>query len=188
MDAVVAMEGNGPSAGRPRDVGLVMASDDCLALDAVAAEIIGCGRDEVDTTRLGHERGLGVGRLEGISLSGVPLGEAVVKDFRKPPAGVRSGLFRAMPAFLLRWAIDSAGAAEATVMDDRCVLCGECIANCPAQALKEVGGRVRADRSRCISCYCCSEVCERRAITMRRPLAGRVIHALNRLVRGRQNG
>lgn len=185
MDAIVAMEGNGPAAGSPRGVGLVIAGDDCLALDAVAAEIIGCGRDEVDTIRLGRERGLGVGRLEEISLSGVPLSEAVVKDFRKPPSVARSRLFRALPNFLLRWAIDTVGAAEATVMDDRCVLCGECIANCPAQALAEVGGRVRADASRCISCYCCSEVCERRAIWMRRSLAGRVVQALARAGRGR---
>ena len=68
--------------------------------------------------------------------------------------------------------IDSVGTTYAEVMDDRCVLCGECVANCPAKAFKKVGGRMRADRRLCIGCHCCSEVCEQRAITMRRPLTG----------------
>jgi uncharacterized protein (DUF362 family)/Pyruvate/2-oxoacid:ferredoxin oxidoreductase delta subunit len=183
MDGIVAMEGNGPAAGQPRAVGLVIASADAVSLDAVAAEVIGCDRGEVDTTRLGHERGLGIGRIEEIDLSGVPLNEAIVQDFKKPPRKVTSGLFKLMPSFLLRWMIDNVGAAHAEVMDDRCVLCGECVANCPAKAIKKVGGRMRADRRLCISCYCCSEVCARRAITMRRPLGGRALHALARLAR-----
>jgi uncharacterized protein (DUF362 family)/Pyruvate/2-oxoacid:ferredoxin oxidoreductase delta subunit len=183
MDGIVAMEGNGPAAGQPRAVGLVIASADALSLDAVAAEIIGYDRGEVDTTRLGHERGLGIGRIEEIDVSGVPLSEAVVPDFKKPPRKVSSRLFKLMPSFLLRWLFDSAGTTHAEVMDDRCVLCGECVANCPAKAFRKVGGRMRADRSLCISCYCCSEVCEQRAITMRRPLAGRTLHALARLAR-----
>ena len=181
MDAIVGMEGNGPAAGVPRAVGLVIASADALSLDAVAAEIIGYGRGEVETTRRGHERGLGIGRIEEIEMAGVPLNEAAVPDFKKPPRKVRSRLFKLMPSFLLRWMIDSIATSYAEVLDDRCVLCGECVANCPAKAFKKVGGRIRADRKLCISCYCCSEVCDQRAIVMRRPLAGRTLHALARL-------
>jgi len=47
MDAVVGMEGNGPNAGTPRRVGLLMAATDAVALDAVAAAIMGCGQGEV---------------------------------------------------------------------------------------------------------------------------------------------
>jgi Pyruvate/2-oxoacid:ferredoxin oxidoreductase delta subunit len=184
MDGIVAMEGNGPAAGRPRAVGLVIASADALSLDAVAAEIIGYDRGEVDTTRLGHERGLGIGRIEEIDVCGVPLNEAVVPDFKKPPRKVNSRLFKLMPNFLLRWMIDSVGTAYVEVMDDRCVLCGECVANCPAKAFKKVGDRMRADRKLCISCYCCSEVCRQRAIVMRRPFAGRALRVLTKLARG----
>jgi ferredoxin len=64
------------------------------------------------------------------------------------------------------------------------VLCGECVANCPAKAIRKVGGRMRADHKLCISCHCCSEVCKRRAVTMRRPLAGRALRLLARVARG----
>ncbi len=41
MDAIVAMEGPGPNNGRPRSLGLVLASRDPLALDWTAAGLIG---------------------------------------------------------------------------------------------------------------------------------------------------
>jgi uncharacterized protein (DUF362 family)/Pyruvate/2-oxoacid:ferredoxin oxidoreductase delta subunit len=185
MDAIVGMEGNGPSAGEPRPVRLVMASDDCLSLDAVVARITGYKFDEVDTLRLGQKRGLGEARIEDIHLYGAPLGEAIVPDFRKPPLKVQNRALKLAPNFLIRWGLETVGGTYAAVLDDRCVLCGECIANCPAKALKEVGGKVRGDRSLCIGCYCCSEVCARRAIVMRRPFAGRLLHALARLAQRR---
>ena len=40
MDAVVAMEGDGPGAGDPRPVGLLLGSENPLALDVVAGDIM----------------------------------------------------------------------------------------------------------------------------------------------------
>ena len=184
MDAVVGMEGNGPAAGRPREIGLVIAGDDCSALDTVAAEIMGYDPGEIDTLRLGRERGLGVGRLDEIALLGAPLHEVIVPDFKKPALhGGGAAALALIPTPLLRWFFHVVGSTYATVMDDRCILCGECVANCPAGALREVNGRMEVDRRRCIACYCCSEVCNHRAIVMKRPLPGRLIHGLRQLVR-----
>jgi len=41
MDAVIGMEGPGPSGGSPRQVGLVLASSNVLAMDIAACKIIG---------------------------------------------------------------------------------------------------------------------------------------------------
>jgi len=180
MDGIVGMEGNGPAAGAPRNIGLVTASDDPVALDAVAAALMGFGPDDVDTTRFAHARGLGVGRLEEIELRGVPLDEARLADFAKPPQSVTGPLFRVLPSSVIRWAIDTLGSQYPVVLDDRCVLCGECVANCPAKALSLSDRRVRVVRARCISCYCCSEICRARAIAMRRPLVGRAVRGLYR--------
>ena len=184
MDAIVGMEGNGPAGGEPAEVGLVMAGNDCIALDAVAAEIMGYERGEVSTVRLGHERGLGVGRLEDIRLLGLPLERAVLADFGKLASRREETLARMLPSPVLRWLIEQAGAARATVLEERCVLCGECVRNCPVGAMREVDGRIRVDAGRCITCYCCSEVCKKQAIRMRRRLFGRAIHWTRRLVRG----
>ncbi len=175
MDGVVGMEGNGPAAGDPRKVGLVLASADAVALDAVAAEIMGYAPGEVLTTQFAHERGLGVGNLTQIDVAGVPLAEAKVEGFRTPPQRVRSLLFAIVPGAVVRWLFDQVGSMHPVIMDDRCVRCGLCIVNCPVAAMRREGGRIVCDTAKCISCYCCTEVCEKRAIEMKRPWAGRMI-------------
>jgi len=70
MDAIVAMEGEGPSAGRPKKVNLILASRDAVALDAVASKIIGLDPLQILTTKYADERGLGVGQLENIEIIG----------------------------------------------------------------------------------------------------------------------
>jgi uncharacterized protein (DUF362 family)/Pyruvate/2-oxoacid:ferredoxin oxidoreductase delta subunit len=184
MDGVLAMEGNGPAAGRPREAGLALAADDCLAMDVVMARLTGFDPEEVDGIRFGRERGLGVGDPGQIRLRGVPLAEAAMPDFAKPPAIVRRAMRTLIPDRLWRWAFGVAGNAYAVVMDDRCVRCGECVANCPAKAISARDGRIVVDPALCIACYCCSEVCKARAIRFQRPLAGRMLLALRRLRRG----
>jgi uncharacterized protein (DUF362 family) len=70
MDAVVAMEGNGPKSGRPKEVGLILASRDPVALDAVAARLMGFDPDAIEHIQVCAERGLGVGDFEKIELIG----------------------------------------------------------------------------------------------------------------------
>lgn len=61
MDAVIGMEGKGPSNGTPRQINAVLASTDPVALDAVACTMIGIDPFMVPSTRLAHEQGLGIG-------------------------------------------------------------------------------------------------------------------------------
>jgi len=171
MDAVVGMEGNGPNGGTPRPVGLLLASRDGVAVDAVAGAIMGYAEQEVQTTRLAHERGLGVGRLDGITVLGGRPEEFVVPDFRKPFSYRRSFLFALIPAALARWFLRHAASYHSEVDPDRCVRCLQCVENCPSGALSEISGRIVCDRARCIACYCCEEVCDYDAVrVVRSPL------------------
>ena len=58
MDAVMAMEGDGPQAGSPRKVGVVLAGSDPAAVDTVLARLIGMDPLEVGTIRSAAARGL----------------------------------------------------------------------------------------------------------------------------------
>ena len=178
MDAVIAMEGNGPAAGELRGVGLVLGSDDCVALDAVAARVMGYADGAVMTTRFAHEQGLGTGDLGAIRTAGLTLAEAAVPDFKKLPHRLQSVIFKFIPGFLASWVFDQLGSARPVILEDACVLCGECVLNCPVQALRREGRRIVTHPAECITCYCCSEVCRQRAIEMRRPLMGRVLRRL----------
>jgi uncharacterized protein (DUF362 family) len=63
MDAVVGMEGEGPSAGVPKKIGLSLGSTDAVALDAVATRIVGYEPGRIFTTYYAQERGLGAGDI-----------------------------------------------------------------------------------------------------------------------------
>ena len=182
MDAVVGMEGNGPAAGVARTIGLVIAGTDCAAVDAVAAAVVGYRPGEVETTRFAHERGLGEGRIEEIDVLGTALEDAVVADFKKPPLGMSRIAFAVLPNWSVRWVISLLGGEYPIVSNAHCARCGECVANCPTGALQEVNGKIRVRRSRCIGCYCCTEICPEHAVRMTRPLVARSVRALAHLI------
>ena len=83
IDAVIGMEGEGPNAGRPRQIGLILASSDPVALDAVACRIVGIEPMSVHTTRLADEQELGVGRLDAIEIRGEPIESVSVSGFKE---------------------------------------------------------------------------------------------------------
>ena len=70
IDTVVAMDGNGPSHGRPKPVGAILGSIDPVALDVVALSLVGVDPMVVPYLRLARELGLGETRLEKIEIAG----------------------------------------------------------------------------------------------------------------------
>ncbi len=62
MDGTVGLEGDGPKAGVPREMGLVLASANLVGLDAVAARVMGYDPDEVDHLQWCADVGLGAVR------------------------------------------------------------------------------------------------------------------------------
>jgi uncharacterized protein (DUF362 family) len=56
-DAVVAMEGNGPTAGTPRHMGAVLASQSPYKLDIGCAGLIGLERDSIPYLKAAYNRG-----------------------------------------------------------------------------------------------------------------------------------
>ena len=68
IDGMVGMEGMGPGYGRAKKMGVVVASENALAADAVAAHLMGFDPREIPHLRLCHEFGLGEIRLDQISV------------------------------------------------------------------------------------------------------------------------
>ena len=64
VDAVVGMEGNGPASPDFRDIGLILASDNAVALDAVMATMMGCEPGRLRFLQKAKEAGLGDYDLE----------------------------------------------------------------------------------------------------------------------------
>lgn len=165
MDAIVVMEGDGPSRGRPRRLGLLLASTDAVAVDAVAAEIVGVPAEDVPTTRLAAEAGLGIGWPQGIRIVGESIESVAVAPFQLtsnrrmevlPP--LIAGLLG--PFFWMKPFIEGG----------KCEQCDACVDNCPTRAIARRGGGEppRVDDELCITCWCCHEGCPSGAISIRK--------------------
>ena len=75
MDGTIAGDGPGPRAMRPHVKNLVLASSDMVAIDAVAAKMMGFDPMSLEFIRLGHERGLGVGDPREIEVVGLDISD-----------------------------------------------------------------------------------------------------------------
>lgn len=58
LDGIIGHEGNGPSAGEPRDLGVLAAADDVFALDAAMLAILQVDPQTVPTMRMAQRLGL----------------------------------------------------------------------------------------------------------------------------------
>jgi len=92
MDALVAQEADHAADGLPVEMGLILASCDAVALDAVAGAVMGLEPGEVDTTRIAGEAGLGEADLEKIEVVGEPI-EAVRRPFARPDVELSEAKF-----------------------------------------------------------------------------------------------
>ncbi len=92
LDGLVAQEADHAAEGKPVELGLILASRDAVALDAVAGAVAGLSSEEVDTTRLAGEAGLGEADLSRIEVVGLPIA-AVRRPFLKPDVALSETLF-----------------------------------------------------------------------------------------------
>lgn len=176
MDGIVAMEGEGPAGGKPRNLGLILASQDAVALDAAAGRIIGLDPTEVLTTRIAHERGLGVGDLRNIEVVGERIESVSLPDFSLP-ASAAGRFVQRLPRFLSQFFVRLL-TIRPRVVTQNCVGCAACQNACPVGAIAVRKGKAKIDRSICIQCMCCHEVCRYNAIVPTRSRAGRILHAV----------
>ena len=179
MDAIDALEGSGPGTrGTPRHLGLLIAGRDAVAVDAVASAIIGLDPMEVATTRLAHERGLGMADLTEIEVVGTPIAEVRCADFARPGNRFLVGsVAERMPRIatrVLSWVL-GAGRERPRVLRQKCTGCGVCAQHCPEDAIEFAQGCARINYDECISCFCCLEFCTQAAIRPQSSLAGSML-------------
>lgn len=163
IDAIIAMEGEGPSAGVPKYIGGILASVDGFACDYAALKIIGVDYKKNLVLKIAEERGL-FDKTQ-INFCGVDI-ELIKPDTFDVPALTHtktSSLFGIGKFFKDRVT------PIPVVMEDSCVGCGKCIQVCPPKAafLNE-DKIVEIDYKKCISCFCCHEFCPEKAIKIKR--------------------
>jgi uncharacterized protein (DUF362 family)/NAD-dependent dihydropyrimidine dehydrogenase PreA subunit len=161
MDAVVGMEGNGPASPDLRDIGLIIASDNAVALDTVVAVMMGCEPSRLRFLQKAKELGLGDYDLHTIEVIGElkPL-----PDFKLPPFSGQAILSNETIQSLISNRMIMRPKAD----PELCTGCGACVDQCPVSALSMSDENLpQVDADTCIACFCCQEICPEKAITLR---------------------
>jgi uncharacterized protein (DUF362 family)/ferredoxin len=170
-DAVTAMEGQGPAGGELRDLGLIVASKDTVALDAVCSKIMGFETLDIPTTRIAAQRGLGEANMERIEVCGGKLPE--FRDF-KHPSGI-SSILNKMPiplAKLIKPLINMIR-IRPKINRRKCVKCLICVNSCPAKAID--GKSFKINKNKCIMCFCCRELCRYNAVDLKESILWKIL-------------
>ncbi len=104
MDAVMGMEGEGPSGGDPRHIGAILASGNCVSLDILAATLMSFRPQDIPTLKQGAERGWANKDFQ-VTVLGEDPGELAVKDFKHPLVRQRSPGRRILGRLLRSYAL-----------------------------------------------------------------------------------
>jgi uncharacterized protein (DUF362 family)/Pyruvate/2-oxoacid:ferredoxin oxidoreductase delta subunit len=168
VDAVIAMEGNGPSNGNGREVQLIIAGEDPAAVDTVCASLLGYGPGDLPIAEQCAELGLGTVNLEDIEIYGEDLPSVAIANWQRaviPEGQIGIGSDGIIAAFFRR-----ALTSRPQILKQACKLCGNCAEICPPDAITMNASEKQypqIDFSKCIRCFCCQEACPHQAITVK---------------------
>jgi ferredoxin len=169
VDAIDCMEGNGPSAGTKRHLGLTLASRDLFTQDWYIAKLIGVSPSDVPTIALSEKRSLT--HPDDIDLRGdevlnieVPF---ILPEAAKP--NFASGIFNFIgkPAMYIA---NKMSAPRPVLNGVLCTGCGKCAESCPPKIISITSGKAVFANKGCIACFCCQEMCPEKAIEIKRRL------------------
>ena len=173
MDAIVGMDHDGPAAGKPIDIKLVLAGEDGFALDWAALKIVGIDPNKVPVMKAAFERNLLSKDGSDIVTAGESIKDAAITNFVPPDAVRNAASSRPQSRIFLKLA---ESIRPKVAFDYReCKRCGECRDICPAKAIEMRHGMPRVHHKKCIRCFCCHELCTANAVKIRR---SRVLRAI----------
>ena len=173
MDGILAMEGNGPRNGSPRKINAIIVSDNAVALDYVASQIISFDYNTIPTLKMGFKHGFC--DKDDIEVLGDGIDSVKVTDFKKPHkcVGIGRSLMK-LSKFPIIKRLFATIIPKPVIEKNKCVKCGVCVKVCPVTPLAlnfEKKGKDYPPEyyyKHCISCYCCQELCPHKAIILKR--------------------
>lgn len=169
IDAIDAMEGNGPTGGTSHPLHLLLAARDFYTQDYFAAGLMGLVPEKIDMIRQAVEAGLA--KPEELTLAGDPIPKCLT-PFQVPDTK-KLDFTGALPGFLQKPFLllaERLFKSYPQLNKELCVGCGKCAESCPAHIIKIENKKAKFKKKGCISCFCCQEMCPMKAIFVKKAL------------------
>jgi uncharacterized protein (DUF362 family) len=173
MDGIMGMEGPGPGRGFPTEIGLLLGSTNPLVMDITASRIAGYDPMAIPTSRTAFFRKNWLQSLEAIEYNGPELSTIIKKGFNKVPISTNNNI--ALQFVMKRITVLKKLERRPVFIHENCTGCKKCVNICPVQAIEQLPGNkthIVLTDSKCIRCFCCSEVCTDNAVEIRRKVFG----------------
>ncbi len=161
VDAIVAMEGNGPTMGTPRHVGLLLASQNPYHLDLVCCRLMNLDPLQVPTIQEAISRNLSVATFEEVPLN-MDIQPYIVESYKNITHNDTIQFYSGKNNIFKKMIGKVAKAVMLTrpqVKKKQCIGCQKCANICPAKAITMVKSKPKINKDVCIRCFCCQEFC-----------------------------
>jgi|Deesub1362B_J571_1020462.scaffolds.fasta_scaffold00506_20 uncharacterized protein (DUF362 family)/NAD-dependent dihydropyrimidine dehydrogenase PreA subunit len=171
VDGIMAMEGNGPSSGTLRPIGLLFAGKDAVSIDRVISHAIGL-KDNLYIIKAAQKYNHPPKNFSEIHIKGIKsLEEIKIKHFELPPNIEKIILSLSLPQTIARKFI-----SRPKIINKNCELCGNCIEVCPTSAIFKIGQNLYINYDKCVNCLCCQEICPHNAIKIKKHFISSFLH------------
>ena len=168
VDAIDIVEGDGPTNGKKRHLGLTFSSCDVFSMDAYIVNLLGIPEDFVATVSASRKKNLVQEDMEIIGDADfslekpilLPSGFNATSGFGKLTAKVKTTAEKLISSVFMSY----------PQMNEKCVLCKKCIVTCPKNALSIENKKIVLNKKVCIGCLCCDEVCPNAAVDIRKKI------------------
>lgn len=165
-DAILCMEGDGPTAGTPRFLGALTTSVNPFASDELSEYVLGI-ENRVYMVQEARNRNFIPQDVSGLEIIGDNPDELRINDFKLGTLESGSASVKLLN-FLSKSSMGRYFMPRPYVTD-KCVGCMTCARNCPVQTITKDAktNRAKINTSKCIRCYCCQELCPISAVTVK---------------------
>lgn len=170
VDGIVAMEGNGPVAGKKRQLGMLFAAKDVFSQDCFIAKLLGLDPSSVEMLCAAKRKGLlHCARVRSRSFEPVRnIAPLVLPDIKR--ATTAQEKMQSRLRLLLRKKDEWLMQVSPVYVPQKCSMCLRCVNSCPVHAITVENNTLHFHTQRCIGCLCCHEICSNQAITVQKKL------------------
>lgn len=163
VDAVVSMEGNGPSNGNLRKTNFLIAGKNAVAVDVVCCKITGVKIEDVPYLYI-YKKLYGLPEIEIV-------GDKIeLEKFKLPTTSTHKILSSPFFQPLVKL-LSSNFTIQPVINKEKCKNCFSCYYVCPVKAISD---SLKIDKKKCINCLCCFEVCPYKAIDLKKSLIAKL--------------
>lgn len=158
VDGIIGMEGNGPTQGKPKKLGLLFASKNPYNIDITICHLINLPIVQVPYLTEANKRGLCEAKYEDVKVD-KNIEKYVTKDWDNIIHKDSIEFFASGNHKLIGKIAKKILETKPVCNKKTCIGCAKCANICPAKAIIMKNNRPKIDRKKCIKCFCCQEFC-----------------------------